>query len=367
MILNPSGPDRPLGYQVMKAKRYIWLWFAALVAVVAGSCIRLQDPEGDGWTPLEGDRPVYFSSSLATPATKANLQTGTSFGVFAYYTKTSNWNSVKTSTTPNFMYNQEVTYNGSAYTYTPLKYWPNNTGDKVTFWAYYPYTASPILFKLGTSNPFDETSKNIPDIRFTVSDGTTDFMVSDLAPNKTKPAVADSVLLTFNHTLSKISFYVKKIDAAVPEKYTVKLKTIRFDDIYLAATYNNYTSGWADYGNSRGSVPAFAPDDPDDYLTLTTSFPVEGSPQVVSMLLPQDLSYQYAMLRVEYTIDFEGLLNTRNMISYIPLSTVIAEASAQWQKGKEYKVNISITPDDPIEFSVTWSNWGQVHNIHITS
>ena len=82
------------------------------------------------------------------------------------------------------------------------------------------------------------------------------------------------------------------------------------------------------------------------------------------MAIPQDLSYEYAMLHIEYTIDFEGLLNTRTMITNIPLSTVFEDASAQWQKGKEYRVNISITPDDPIEFSVTWSNWGTVHNIN---
>ena len=52
------------------------------------------------------------------------------------------------------------------------------------------------------------------------------------------------------------------------------------------------------------------------------------------------------------------------MISNIPLSSVFEDASALWQKGKEYRVNISITPDDPIEFSVTWSNWGTVHNIN---
>ena len=352
----------------MIVRRNIWLWAAALTAtlLLSGSCVKEQKPAEDGeeWTMLS-DLPIIFHSDLGSTATKATLPTGTSFGVFAYYTKTTNWNSARGATVPNFMYNEEVTFDGTSYTYAPIKYWPNNTNEKISFWAYYPYSAGAVLYKKNSTTAFNNTTKDLPDIRFTVTDGQTDFMISDVAANKTKPAVDTPVELTFKHALSRISFYVKKVDAAVPEKYTVKLKTIRLDGIYLTATHKNSgTIGWANWTGPRGTVSPLAPADPTEYLTLTTSYPAAGSPQVVSMVLPQDLSYEYAMLHVEYTIDFEGLLHTRTMTSNIPLSSVFEDASAQWQKGKEYRVNISITPDDPIEFSVTWSNWGEVHNIN---
>ena len=326
----------------------------------------MSDHDGDdgGWTMLSSNVPVAFGANLSAPATKTALPTGTHFGVFAYYTGTSNWNSVKNSTAPNFMYNQEVAFDGTSCTYSPLKYWPNNTNEKVTFWAYCPYSASPVIFKQGTNNDFDNTTKNIPDIRFTVTDGQTDFMISDLAANKTKPASATPVELTFKHTLSKLSFYVKKVDPI--DKYTVKLKNIRVDGIYLTAVHRS--SGWMNWASPRGSVSVLAPADASGYPVLATSYPASGSPQGATMLLPQSLDYEYAMLHIEYTIDFAGLLQTRTMISNSPLSLLFEDLDpVAWAEGKEYNVFISITPDDPIEFSVTWSNWGTVHNNHISN
>ena len=94
------------------------------------------------------------------------LHTGTAatdgFGVFAYYTNATAWTDNQTSFNANFMYNQQVTTDGSTgWTYAPLKYWPNDistgsvdaqttdaatgtvaTGGKVSFFAYAPYVAA---------------------------------------------------------------------------------------------------------------------------------------------------------------------------------------------------------------------------------
>ena len=94
------------------------------------------------------------------------------FGVFAYYTGTDTYGqhqqsiySGETAGTsvstkyPNFMYNQQVTYSTDHWTYTPLKYWPNDFastavdtqtdaatgsttyGGNVSFFAYAPYVS----------------------------------------------------------------------------------------------------------------------------------------------------------------------------------------------------------------------------------
>ena len=72
------------------------------------------------------------------------------FGVFGYYTNDAPYS---TTALPNFMYNQQVTWNsgGGRWTYSPVKYWPNETGsaaqsvgiDRLTFFAYAPYVEIP--------------------------------------------------------------------------------------------------------------------------------------------------------------------------------------------------------------------------------
>jgi hypothetical protein len=82
--------------------------------------------------------------------TTTSLQTGAhktdGFGVFGYYTDNVEYSG---NQIPNFMYNQQVTYSGSAWSYSPIKYWPNEFGsdaasegiDKLSFFAYAPYVA----------------------------------------------------------------------------------------------------------------------------------------------------------------------------------------------------------------------------------
>lgn len=116
---------------------------------------------------------VQFSTYLAGGQTRAaggktgaitntELQSA-GFGVFAYNTGTADWAGATSNTaTPNFMYNQKVTYNSTdGWKYEPIKYWPNdfsegnvddkqgsgednnatgnNTGGKVSFFAYAPF------------------------------------------------------------------------------------------------------------------------------------------------------------------------------------------------------------------------------------
>ena len=57
-------------------------------------------------------------------------------GVYASYTGHGDY---ATTDTPNFMFNQEVTKSGSAWTYSPVKYWPSTKDDKVSFFACAPF------------------------------------------------------------------------------------------------------------------------------------------------------------------------------------------------------------------------------------
>lgn len=102
-------------------------------------------------------------TSSATKVGDAGIQTTSTlqasdkgFGVFAQYSDGtgSTDGAYDNSTSPsNFMWNQHVSYSASAWTYSPVKYWPNETKkdpestgisthvDKLSFFAYAPYAA----------------------------------------------------------------------------------------------------------------------------------------------------------------------------------------------------------------------------------
>ena len=366
-ILDKLGMTSAVLEMTLRSFRAAALALFALTGFTLCGKIDGPDNPDDGWVELNSDLPVRFSTGITTKATSP-LPDNTTFGVFAFYQpgtalSPGTWNS---SRTPNFMYNEDVLFDGSTYTYSPLKYWPNNDYNTITFWAYCPYNASNLVLRESgsTSTAYSNTSTGIPDLFYTVTDGKTDLLASELVQNESKQGLSESVLLPFHHTLSKLAFYVKKVDSG--GRYTVNLTNVRLDQVYKIATYSCNSGAWSGWALPRGSVASYA----DDPIPLTTSYPSDANPMVVSYVLPQDLSgagTDYTMLHIEYTIWFEGLSEVRTMISNIPLRTVFEDVSARWDKEKEYKIYISITPDDPIEFSVIWSNWGTVHNWSISS
>lgn len=90
-----------------------------------------------------GQNAISFDTYLATN-TRAGVSGGQTtetlktngFGVLAYYTAQSNYTG---NSTANFMYNTQVTGTTTGWIYSPVRYWPNNDGDKISFFAYAPY------------------------------------------------------------------------------------------------------------------------------------------------------------------------------------------------------------------------------------
>ncbi len=137
----------------MKTKYFILAAAAALFA--ACSSDDGLAPEQQQQTVQSEQVPVGFNayvnrnttrSGISYELTNTTLKQG--FGVFAYYTDNQPYSQ---TSTPNFMYNQKVTGSTSGETttwsYTPVKYWPNEFGgaaisdgeDKLTFFAYAPF------------------------------------------------------------------------------------------------------------------------------------------------------------------------------------------------------------------------------------
>lgn len=346
---------------------------AALAAVLTGSCSKLDQPVDGGWTDLAGAQHVAFSGSLIAPATKGALPSNTTFGVFAFYQPgtiggaAGTWNNNRT---PNFMFNQEVLFDGTDYSYTPVKYWPSNYENTISFWAYSPYEASPALLVRNTTNAYTSSSKNIPDIRYTVTDGQTDFLYSGIVNNQSYASNAGVVPLQFSHALSLIDVRAQKIDA--DDKYTVTLKSVSFRGLYMTARLKSSDWSWDSYSGSRQNIPVWE-DDPadagdDKVLSHTSSSPVESV-----MPLPQDLNNDAARLRVEFSVSYlEDPLDANSVRSYstardVYLKDVFFYAGSAWTKNSHYVLTIKIQPDKPIQFTVSWSDWGADYNYQLSS
>ena len=243
--------------------------------------------------------------SLASDFNKAG------FGVFAYYTDNNEYDQ---RSVPNFMYNQQVTWNGTAWTYAPLVYWPNEYGnnansddqDKVTFFAYAPYIqVVPTSGKLAVvsndaeewgitsmtrnSNQGDPILKYIAQFRadrsvdlcWGMADGddglswltTQDGAPQDAIPNGTpwlnlyRPAdaVGQKVKFTFKHALAQMRI---NIDAQVDEiagttgaanKTRVWVREVTFKGFALKGSLNlnnpeANTAKWLDYNGQNELV-----------------------------------------------------------------------------------------------------------------
>lgn len=167
-----------------------------------------------------------------TPETEKLRKSG--FGVFGFYT---DGRTYRATDLPNFMYNQKVEWDvtNEVWTYSPVKYWPNETGstavsediDYLSFFAYAPYTevsastgcitsdskgitglsmakeaGDPIVHYCASFDP----SKVVDLCWATVEEGKT--------LNLTKPDINGKVTFTFKHALASLNV---QIDADVDD------------------------------------------------------------------------------------------------------------------------------------------------------
>lgn len=133
-------------------KIYLFLATAALFAACSSDDLAVKEqPQGQGEEGVVAFD-VYTQKATragwAGPLTTEKLKESAvdkaqGFGVFGYYTDN---NDYEQRATPNFFYNQKV-YWDSEWKYEPVKYWPNEYGDKatsddadkVTYFAYAPW------------------------------------------------------------------------------------------------------------------------------------------------------------------------------------------------------------------------------------
>ena len=198
---------------------------AAMAAMMLGSCST--DEVVNDYSP---ENAIQFGTYVGRDAVsrahviEVDELAKEGFGVFAYYTDESDF---ANTSTPNFMYNQEVkgksstdgigntTYSTTEWEYSPLKYWPNEANDKVTFFAYAPYDKNVDGINNAYINLSENTVAGVPAITtYLVSPNLSeqvDLLYATPIKNVTKQAINGNVKFSFKHALSRIGFKVQTL------------------------------------------------------------------------------------------------------------------------------------------------------------
>ena len=356
---------------------------AALAALLlAAACGKIENGTDDDWKELDGDRAMHFATAVTTPATKAAepLPVGGTFGVFAFLQEGDIQNHNPASWTghdwyPSFMFNQLVTFDGTEYNYSPIKYWPNNEENTISFWAYSPHNPSAVLYKSGTTESYTNASFGIPDVHFSVTDGKEDFMTSDFVADKTYANCADEssekgrVKFDFHHRLSQVEFKVKP-DAdyvtGVPadEQVTFKVKKIEILFSYNTGDFHQDPSSnaiaWNNLAGEQvaaesGGIVAF---NNASGLAVGTD-PAHPTDVSASFLLPQSLRHdgvtesgKDVMVRVTYTQAGGGMEGER-----VATRTMYTTSYTQWDPNYHYTYTLVLKPNDGLHIIVEVQEW----------
>ena len=308
--------------------------------IIALGCITLTGCSGDDEAiiDLPGD-PVAVSfhaaleSETQTRATSMDLAAlqNESFGVLAYYTNGYNWSN---AFTPNFMYNQKVNWHTDQWVYTPVKYWPIVSGDKVSFFAYAPYddqNASTAADNQGitlsgnglTGAPFIEFTVN----RDSIADQVDLVYASEIDKNK------ESVDFHFQHALSRIGFSAKT--AADYGDAEVKVTAVSIKGkFHPAGVFNLANGSWT------GKAPA------TDSITYVPQLNVHAN-AIDTAAQPIHDGDQYVMIIPQY-FDGEDNRLTIAVTSSIGTSvkTITKDINFIFEQSKAYDITLNISQED---------------------
>ena len=286
----------------------------------------------NGDQPDAAPKALTFTTSVdspsATRAGKTGFSAGDKIGVMAYHLTGAQ---TIADVAPNFMYGQEVEFDGSAWTYSPLKYWPNNSGDRLSFYGYYPMSA------VTTSAA---TQKGLPVLTYSNPALNVDL----LAARNESIQRGSTVALPFRHILAEVNFSFT-YNGNSANKYDPVIHTIIFNAPYKGTfdyTYND-TDGklakWTVDNEATTTVQRFTA--AEGVVVTQAKHPI---PEFTCYLLPCTVS--------EFSVSIDNVLH--------PVSTDVT-----FEAGKSYNIDFTISRDNDGPYFITsyslWESGGEIN------
>ena len=351
-------------------KKYLFIAAAAMVAMVA--C----NKEGKDAPRVSHDLqvPVQFGTYVAQTKTVAiTTDNITDFGVYGYYSDGADWSA---TLTPNFMFDQKVEgSHAGGFSYSPIKYWPNEASDKLSFFAYAPYKSS--------TNGIAEYSANnaagAPTIRYTFpaeESNQVDILWATPVLNKVRDNDGDiskKIQFSFNHALSRLGLQVRyladqvnvggTIGEATAAATKIYLNSVTFTSTFASSGILNLQDGSWDSvvaGSSKSFTREFGAGEAGSLVSNENAAFISGDDYV--MMMPQ-AGAQSIDVQVVYTVVTEdaSLSGGKSIIT----NTISNSTSLSAQHGYTYDLVLvlgleSVKFDAPIV-----SEWGAGENTEV--
>lgn len=302
--------------------------------------------------------------------TVAKLAEDGGFGVFAYYTDGVSYDpNTTTGSVLNYMNNQEVTStDGTNWTYSPKKYWPNESSDKLTFFAYAPYD--------NTKTALEEV-KGDPIINFLVDPEVSnqkDLLVADASGLKDLGNTTSTVTFPFKHVLSRVGFKVEAVvdringdsngeldDDATANPDIDGATKITVQEVQLMGNFNTSgtinlnSSSWVPTNNAPSSYTLGSSDFTDVATTGVTKNKQQLNKDSEYMMIIPHSTASYS-IRVKYTVTTTDSSLVGVGSSVVENDITSAEFPFTFDKGKAYNFVLHLGLKT-VDLSATVDSW----------
>lgn len=305
------------------------------------------------------------SNYLIDGTNNTTIPNGNSIGVFSFYQGSAKWDDI-TYHVASFMNNQQMvasTSNNTVnFTYSPIKYWPNNADDKLSFFAYYPWNNfSDNSFGIDIENINDE---NKMCVRFNVNNDLSkqiDLMLSDLIKDMTYQNTNNEgkISFVFHHVLSLINIKLN-IDPEMKSIAKLNINSARMSGLYDAGTcHPSYDTSstkqiftWTPFFKSGTSSQEYVLD--SNVLSSSTSTPTVNTllmvPQLLSVNVVFTINYDIIFIDNNGNEKYRYTNNEQNIV--LRNSGNITE----WLPGKKYTYTFTLGLK-PIKMDATYDEW----------
>ena len=297
-----------------------------LTAILLAGCGKQDAVEAE--PPIQ-KAPIGFSSPVVSQTqTRGNVITSiTEMYIFASYTGQDNWESASHSF--NYMYDQYANNPGSGWTYSPVKYWPDNAEDKISFFAYAPTEARSIL-SVSTVNTVN------PTITYTVPAKESEQLDFLVASQLNCTNTTGNVSFSMQHALTQVVVKVKNGDASISNITLSAIKVIKPGVGTL--TFN-------DTGNTADKAFSWAATDTKE---ISADVAVTTNSNATFFLLPVGDPSSTVKFQVTYKLTKSTGHNSGESPSMTAF--FVPPATPAWTAGKVLTYNLSVI-DDRLEIN----------------